>query len=187
MPSSKRSDETDDGLRAARPCERDRPGHANGECRRRLRWQSAKGVRRRAQTSEFWTTADAPSRHASRQPLYVLTSAMTLSGAEDFSYSLESLRRVVLVGEVTGGGAHSGRGLVRLSPSFTAFLPVGRSVSPVTRTNWEGVGVKPDINAPADTALNVAHLHALGVLVEREPDPQWKQVLLQAIADLSKG
>jgi hypothetical protein len=41
------------------------------------------------------------------------------------------------------------------------FLPIGKARSPVTGANWEGVGVKPDIAAPADDALKVA-LEKLG-------------------------
>jgi len=138
------------------------------------------------QTSEFWTTADIAGRRSARQPLYLLTSVATFSSAEDFCYSLQQTKRATVVGETTGGGAHSGRGLLRLSPSFTAFVPVGRSMSPITKTNWEGVGVVPDIPASADAALGLAHLRALEVLADAEKDPQWKQVLLQAIVDLSK-
>jgi hypothetical protein len=32
-------------------------------------------------------------------------------------------------------------------------VPSARAVNPVTRTNWEGAGVKPDLRVPADEAL----------------------------------
>ena len=35
-------------------------------------------------------------------------------------------------------------------------VPFARSVSPITKTNWEGTGVEPDIKVPADQALDVA-------------------------------
>jgi C-terminal processing protease CtpA/Prc len=139
------------------------------------------------ETSQFWTSAFVLGRRSAPQPLYILTSASTFSGAEDFRYSLQHLKRAVVVGETTGGGAHSGRGLQRLTQSFTAFIPVGRSLSPITKTNWEGTGVTPDIKASADASLSVAHLLALKALVEKETDPQWKQTLQQAVADLSKS
>jgi hypothetical protein len=71
------------------------------------------------ETNQFWTTTFVPGRRAARQPLYILTSASTFSAAEDFCYSLQSLKRALVVGETTGGGAHSSRGPQRLTPSFS--------------------------------------------------------------------
>jgi len=138
------------------------------------------------ETSQFWTTAFVPGRRSARQPLYILTSGSTFSAAEDFCYSLQNLKRAVIVGEQTGGGAHSGRGLQRLTSSFTAFIPVGRSLSPITKTNWEGTGVTPDIKTSAEASLSVAHLDALEAMVDKETDAQWRQTLGQIIDDLSK-
>ena len=139
------------------------------------------------ETSQFWTAAFVPGRRSARQPLYILTSASTFSGAEDFCYSLQNLKRALVVGETTGGGAHSSRGPQRLTQSFTAIIPVGRSVSPITRTNWEGTGVTPDIKTSADASLGVAHLHALRSLLEKETDQQWKQTLQQVADELLKS
>jgi C-terminal processing protease CtpA/Prc len=139
------------------------------------------------QASEFWTRDSLPGPRSPRQPLYILTSASTFSGAEDFAYSMQKLKRAVIVGEQTGGGAHSGRGLQRLSPLFTAFIPVGRSINPITKTNWEGVGVEPDIKVPADRALAEAHLDALKRLVEIETEEPWKQNLRTLVTELSSG
>jgi retinol-binding protein 3 len=139
------------------------------------------------ETNQFWTMAFVPGRRSARQPLYILTSASTFSGAEDFCYSLQNLKRAVVVGETTGGGAHSSRGPQRLTPSFTAIIPVGRSISPITKTNWEGTGVTPDIKTSADASLSVAHLHAVRSLMEKETDRQWKQILQQVADNLSKS
>jgi hypothetical protein len=81
----------------------------------------------------------------------------------------------------------SSRGPQRLTPSFTAISPAGRSISPITKTNWEGTGVAPDIKTSADASLGVAHLHALMSLLEKETDRQWKQTLQQVADDLSKS
>ena len=136
--------------------------------------------------NQFWTTTFVPGRRAARQPLYILTSTSTFSAAEDFCYSLQNLKRALVVGETTGGGAHSSRGPQRLTPSFTAIIPAGRAISPITKTNWEGTGVTPDIKTSADAALSVAHLHALRSLLEKETDPLWKQALQRLADDLSK-
>ena len=139
------------------------------------------------ETNQFWTTTFVPGRRSARQPLYILTSASTFSAAEDFCYSMQNLKRAVIVGETTGGGAHSSRGPQRLTQSFTAIIPSGRSISPITKTNWEGTGVTPDVKASADAALSVAHLHALRSLSAKESDQQWKQILQQVADDLSKS
>jgi len=139
------------------------------------------------ETSQFWTSIFVPGRRSARQPLYILTSASTFSSAEDFAYSLQNLKRAVVVGETTGGGAHSSRGPQRFTPSFTAIIPAGRSISPVTKTNWEGTGVAPDIKTSADASLGVAHLHALRSFLEKETDRGWKQTLQQVADDLSKS
>src|SRR4029077_1775174 len=57
-----------------------------------------------------------------------------------------------IVGENTGGGAHGIRPY-RLSAHFTASIPFSYSRNPVTDSDWEGVGIKPDVSVPADQAL----------------------------------
>jgi hypothetical protein len=112
--------------------------------------------RERDRTDEFWTSARVEgARFGESKPVYVLTSAKTFSGAEEFGYNLKNLKRATLVGERTGGGAHPGavRGL---NDRFSMFVPTGRAVSPVTGTNWEGTGVVPDVEVPADEALDRA-------------------------------
>ena len=136
-------------------------------------------------TFEVWTSPQAPGRHSPDKPVYILTSASTFSAAEDFVYSLQKLGRAIVIGERTAGGAHSGRGLQRLSPNFTAFIPVGRSLNPLTNTNWEGVGIEPDITTTSDQALNVAHITALRRLAEKETDEQWKRNLQSILQGLS--
>src|SRR3982751_1278241 len=89
------------------------------------------------------------------KPVYVLTSSRTFSGAEEFTYNLQTRKRATIVGETTGGGANPGRGFP-LPYGLTVFVPTGRAINPITKTNWEGVGVKPDVAADASGALDVA-------------------------------
>jgi retinol-binding protein 3 len=138
-------------------------------------------------TVELWTSENLPGRRSVNQPLYLLVGPSTFSAAEDFCYALQQLKRATLVGETTGGGAHMGRGLQRLSPLFTAFVPVGESINPVTKTNWENVGVQPDVKVPKERALTEAHLAALRGLAEREGDPGWQSDLRRAMADVTTG
>lgn len=70
------------------------------------------------------------------------------------------MQRATLVGEVTGGGAN-----------------------PVTGSNWEHVGVKPDVPVPAADALKFEHTTLLRTLVADSKDPgelEWLQDMLAA-------
>ena len=94
-------------------------------------------------------------RFGSTKPLYILTSRKTFSAAEAIAYDLQALKRATIVGEVTGGGAHPFE-YRRVHPHFAVDLPEGRSINPITKTNWQDVGVQPDIPVPAEQALDKA-------------------------------
>ncbi len=113
-------------------------------------------TRRTGETKEFWTS-DSVSGHrfGGTKPIYVLTSARTFSGAEEFTYNLKNLKRATIIGETTGGGAHPVSGH-RIDEHFMIGVPFARAINPITHTNWEGVGVKPDIPVPANDALATA-------------------------------
>jgi len=107
-------------------------------------------------TEEFWTSDSvAGRRFGGTKPVYVLTSARTFSGAEEFSNNLKVLKRATIVGETTGGGAHPVRGR-RIDEHFMIGVPFARAINPITHTNWEGVGVEPDVKVPASEALSAA-------------------------------
>jgi hypothetical protein len=113
-------------------------------------------TRRTGETKEFWTRDSVPGRRfGGTKPVYVLTSARTFSGAEEFTYNLKNLKRATIVGETTGGGAHPVAGH-RIDEHFIIGVPYARAINPITHTNWEGVGVKPDITVPAKDALATA-------------------------------
>ena len=63
-------------------------------------------------------------------------------------------------------------------------VPYDRAVNPVTGTNWEGVGIIPDVAVSADQALETAHLMALRGVRDGEIDPRRKFDLDWAIAEL---
>jgi C-terminal processing protease CtpA/Prc len=119
-----------------------------------LHWREGNRV------EEFWTKPAAANLRYEGKDIYVLTSARTFSGAEEFSYNLKNLKRATIVGETTGGGANPGGGF-RIHAHFGMFVPTGYARSPITKTNWEGTGVKPDVDVPKEQALKTAHLMAL--------------------------
>ncbi|MFD7912832.1 S41 family peptidase [Streptomyces sp. NPDC059752] len=113
---------------------------------------------------QSWSPAYVPGpRFGGEKPVYVLTSPRTFSAAEELAYDLQQLGRAVVVGETTGGGAHPREGWT-LHPHLEASIPVGRSVNPVSGTNWEGTGVVPDLPCPTADALALAHERALARL-----------------------
>ncbi len=138
------------------------------------------------ETRQFWTEASVPGTRYVGKPVYVLTSARTFSGAEELSYDLQALKRATLVGETTGGGAHPGDAIA-LGAGLVAFIPSGRAINPITKTNWEHVGVKPDVAAPAAQALQVAHLAALHTILKGERDEARRKSLERAITMVQKG
>lgn len=111
-------------------------------------------------TNEFWTKKEVAGKRYLNKDVYVLTSKRTFSGAEEFTYNLKNLKRATIIGETTGGGAHPGGGF-RITEHFGMFVPTGRAISPITKTNWEGTGVTPDIAVRADQALLTAQVMAL--------------------------
>lgn len=59
-----------------------------------------------------------------------------------------------------GGGANPGD-IFRIDEKFSIFIPTGRAINPITKTNWEGVGVKPDVQVSRSQALSIAQELAL--------------------------
>ena len=138
------------------------------------------------QTQQFWTHALVPGkRFGADKPVYVLTSERTFSAAEEFSYNLKNLKRATLVGATTGGGANPG-GRYKLAEYVSVFIPNGRAISPITKTNWEGTGVKPDIAVPADQALLTAQLLATQPILDKIAEP-WRKAGLQKSMDEVKA
>ena len=106
-------------------------------------------------TTQNWTLSYLPGPRLTKQPVFVLTSKRTFSGAEEFAFDLKNQKRATIVGETTGGGAHPVAG-TRLADYFMVGVPFAKSLDPVTKTNWEGTGVEPDVKVPAADALETA-------------------------------
>jgi hypothetical protein len=110
---------------------------------------------RGAPTEEFWTHSPVPGNTLADKPVYVLTSASTWSGAEQFSYDLKMLKRATLVGETTRGGTHAGV-FHRIDNHFGMGIPEQKPINPFGKADWEGVGVEPDEKVTAGEALETA-------------------------------
>jgi retinol-binding protein 3 len=137
-------------------------------------------------TRQYWSHPSLPGKKLVGKDLYVLTSNRTFSGAEEFAYNMQAQKRGTLVGETTGGGAHPTTGF-RLTDHFGVGVPFARSINPVTKTNWEGTGVKPDVAVPADQALLTAHLMSLKKSLSKyADDPEAAAMAKRLIADKEK-
>jgi hypothetical protein len=112
-------------------------------------------------TRQFWSLPALPGPRYLDRSVYALVSARTFSGGEDIAYTLQAQGRAVVVGETTRGGAHP-TDIVQLDPHVSVKIPTARSINPVTRSNWEGVGVVPDLSVPAESALEAALQLAAG-------------------------
>ena len=115
-------------------------------------------------TQQYWTLPYVPGKRFGDKPVYVLISKATFSGGEGFAYDLKTRQRATLVGEKTDGGAHAGASY-RLHPHFEVFIPVGRTINPITGANWEGSGVTPDIPVPKEQAFTAAYTMALKSII----------------------
>jgi hypothetical protein len=134
---------------------------------------------------QFHTASFVPGPRLFGKPLYVLVSNRTGSAAEEFAYDVQTHKLGTLYGATTAGAANPG-GMFRLSEHLAAFIATGRAVNPVTKTNWEGVGVKPDHDVPPADALREAHVAALEKL-KASASADRKQALDMAIEQAKKS
>jgi C-terminal processing protease CtpA/Prc len=138
-------------------------------------------------TTQMWTPDEhAGPTYGGKKKVYLLVSHDTFSAGEDFSYALKNLQRATLIGAATGGGAHPGTGR-RLNDHFAANIPTGRSISPITHTDWEGIGVAPDIAIDPERALEKAQVLYMTDLLQSERDEGRRQRISQRIAVLSQA
>lgn len=143
-------------------------------------------IRAEGITTQSYSLDWVPGKRLADQPVYVLTSGSTFSAAEEFTFDLKNLERATIVGETTGGGGHT---VASYTFSFDGFrmgirVPYGRAYNPLNNEGWEGVGVQPDIEVPADQALETAHIAALRELIDSEKDEEYRAGLEWALAGL---
>jgi hypothetical protein len=136
------------------------------------------------ETNSFWSDPAVPGvRFGADKPVYVLTSRETFSAAEDFTYNLQAIKRITVVGETTGGGAHPVQPF-RIDPNLVAVIPVGRSINLITKGDWEGTGVKPDVAVGADKAITKANAMALRQVLPKITHPMERSMLEKKLAEL---
>ncbi|HNV84778.1 MAG TPA: S41 family peptidase [Arenimonas sp.] len=118
-------------------------------------------------------------------PLFILISGRTASAAEAFAYTMQSAKRAIIVGETSMGAANPGA-RVDAGNGFNVFVSFASPINPITKTNWEGLGVKPDVAVASATAPETARLLALqavlagGLQGDDATDARWALNALQA-------
>lgn len=144
-------------------------------------------LRMKDELSHTYTLPYVPGkRYGSKKPVYVLTSDYTFSAAEEFCYDLQNLKRAKLFGQTTRGGANPGMNFPIIE-GYEAFIPTGRAINPISKTNWEGVGVKPDVACSAEEAFELAYREALQyVMAHTDDSPVYTHVLREAKEELEK-
>ena len=136
--------------------------------------------RRDDRTIQWWTSATVPGRRLAGRPLIVLTGPFTGSAAEEFAYDVQTHRLGTTLGATTAGAANPGD-IFRLNDHLAAFIATGRAVNPVTHSNWEGVGVKPDRDVPPGEALRAAHVQLVQGLLDSATDATVRERLGRAL------
>lgn len=137
--------------------------------------------RSRQGTTQDWTLPYVPGPRLAKIPVFILISRLTFSCAEDFSFCLQSLGRATVIGESTRGGAHDAEMLAFPAENISLQIPFNEALDPKTKKNWEGVGIQPDIQAPAAQAFQLAVRAAAKTLLKGEAD-SGRKFLLEWIA-----
>lgn len=113
---------------------------------------------------QSWTMPYVPGYKTYDKDLYILISNETGSAAEAFSYFMKNSKRAILIGEISRGAAHNVRPAV-ISNHFILNLPNKKPIDPITNSNWEKVGVQPNIITKKENAFEKAYFLAIDNLM----------------------
>jgi len=103
-----------------------------------------------------YTQTNIPGKKLPHTPVYVLVNNKTASAGEEFAYWLKHQKRATIVGDTTAGG---GYGVLRhwLNDRFMAYISSEEEKNPITGTNFQGIGVIPQVTlGPDEDALSIA-------------------------------
>jgi C-terminal processing protease CtpA/Prc len=135
-------------------------------------------VGRSGESQKYFTEKTRLTERNESRPVYVLTSKQTFSAGEGTAFLLQERQRAEVVGETTAGAANPGK-TYPVNSRFEVTIPSGKLEAAVTRKNWEGCGVKPDVAVPASDALRVAHARALRRLLGQSPNTNREELKRQ--------
>jgi hypothetical protein len=125
--------------------------------------------------SSLSSLATLPAGRMVGKPLYVLTSSMSASAAEEFIGHVAGFKLGEVIGE-TSAGAGFRNTFFPLPGGFVISVSIGRAILASTGKDWEGVGIAPTTKVAADKALDVAQIHAMRKIAA-SAGPQEKALL----------
>jgi hypothetical protein len=102
------------------------------------------------------------------------------------AYDHKHLDKAIIVGQVTKGGAQPNYP-VHLNEHFLITIPKERSVNAITKTNWEQVGVEPNLKTDAIKALTKAHQQAVEDIISKTNDPSQKEKLYTTLQNIERN
>lgn len=121
------------------------------------------------------------------RPFFILIDGRVGSAAEAVTYDAKLRGAAVIVGANSYGAANNNR-RIPIAPGFVLSISYNRPIHPLSGTNWEGVGVEPDVRIDPALALEAAEQSALAELDARLPAASplkeryaWRHTRLQAI------
>lgn len=105
------------------------------------------------------------------KPLYVLIDKGVGSAAESFAYDVQQFKLGTLIGAPTAGAANN-NDFFPVAPGYMLSVSTGRPMHAVSKSNWEGTGVAPDVAITPSQALEMAQSLALKALTAQHPAPE---------------
>ena len=121
-----------------------------------------------------------PGSRLTETDLFILVGQETFSAAEAFAYDFKHLNRATIVGQNTAGGAHAANTFI-VNDYFIIQIPFARAISPVTNSNWEGVGVEPDIKCESEKAFQTAYKNVLEKIIDDKKNESYANSLGYAL------
>jgi hypothetical protein len=123
-------------------------------------------------------------RYGAARPLAILLDERSFSAPEALAYGLQTAGRALVVGTASAGGAHMIESPTPLPCGMQGWIPNRRPFSPITGSNWEGIGVRPDIAVEGSDPVDTAHHTLLRSILTEAADPAARKRAERALREL---
>lgn len=121
------------------------------------------------ETDQYRAADHLPAGRIQGPPVYILIDGRSRSAAEMVAYTFQQYGLGELIGARTEGAANISDDFA-VAPGFRLSVSTGRTVQPVSGSDWEGVGVAPTVEADPAQALEIAQIRAIDRLLPTTPD-----------------